>query len=250
MRLQSLDYRYANAVLEDPAFGEAKAEILEILRAAPVPLLDPNELSARRGGVKRRTRDRSRPSVDQRFIFLPVNQKALNIHLDEAFKSKGWQLQPPIVSRERQGGPETGLKGDYKKGLVQVEAQFGNMARWYTDVFKFQLSYSLGEIDVAVLIVPTRAFANLIDENVANFERVSRELPWAKMSLTLPILVIGIEPDDYGLVRQCYERAGETFALDRQQAGVSVQVVPFDTRLLETPEAEVTEDEPATDGSE
>jgi hypothetical protein len=75
-----------------------------------------------------------------------------------------------------------------------VEAQFGNMARWYTDVFKFQVSYSLGLIDVGILVVPMQQFANTIDENVAHFERVIRELPYAKMSITLPILVLGVEP--------------------------------------------------------
>jgi Restriction endonuclease BglII len=68
------------------------------------------------------------------------------------------------------------------------------MARWYTDVFKFQVSYSQDLIDVGVLVVPTQKFANTIDENVAYFERVKRELPYAKMSITLPIWLLGIEP--------------------------------------------------------
>jgi len=57
-----------------------------------------------------------------------------------------------------------------------------------------QVSYSLDRIDVGVLIVPTQKFANTIDENIAYFERVERELPYAKMSITLPILVIGLAP--------------------------------------------------------
>lgn len=185
MRLRKLDCRYAEAVLDHPTFKESKREILKILEGAPAPLLNPDELDPRRGGVKRRERKPRKGDPGKRYFFLPVDQKALNALLDEEFESRGWQRQPPIVARDRGMGPETGLKGDYKKGRLQVEAQFGNMVRWYTDVFKFQLSYSLDEIDVAVLVVPTQAFANLIDENVAYFERVSRELPWAKMSLTL-----------------------------------------------------------------
>jgi hypothetical protein len=75
-----------------------------------------------------------------------------------------------------------------------VEVQFGNMARWYTDVFKFQVSYSLDLIDVGVLVVPMQEFADTIDENIAYYERVVRELPYAKMSLTLPIWVVGLAP--------------------------------------------------------
>jgi hypothetical protein len=63
-----------------------------------------------------------------------------------------------------------------------------------TDVFKFQVSYSLGLIDVGVLVVPMLTFANTIDENAAHYERVVRELPYAKMSITLPIWVVGIAP--------------------------------------------------------
>ena len=100
------------------------------------------------------------------------------------------------------------------------------------------MSYSLNEIDIAVLVVPTQAFANLIDENVAYFERVIRELPWAKMSLTLPIWVIGMEPDDYGSVRECYERASANFVDARRAAGEVVVPIPFDERLVEEPAEE------------
>ena len=55
------------------------------------------------------------------------------------------------------------------------------------DVFKFQVSYSQGLIDVGVLVAPVQSFAKTIDENVVYFERVARELPYAKMSITLPI---------------------------------------------------------------
>jgi Restriction endonuclease BglII len=67
------------------------------------------------------------------------------------------------------------------------------MARWYTDVFKFQVSYSLDHIDIGVLVTATQQFAATIDENVVYFERVARELPYAKMSITLPIWVIGVD---------------------------------------------------------
>jgi len=235
MNLRTLDYRYADAVLDHPSFRVAKEEILRILKAAPTPLLDPDP---RRGGVKRRKREAHRGDAGDRYFFLPVDQKALNVHLDTQFRDAGWTLQPPIVSSGRTGGPTTGLKGDYKKGRLQVEVQFGNMARWYTDVFKFQLSYSLDEIDAAVLVVPMQKFANLIDENVAYFERVARELPWAKMSLTLPILVIGVEPEDYGPVRACYERAMVAWQENEAARGVPIVPIPYDERITEVPSEE------------
>jgi len=118
-----------------------------------------------------------------------TDQKAPNTLLDDEFRARGWQCQPAVTEDE-----VTGIKADYKKDRVQVEVQFGNMARWYTDVFKFQVSYSLDLIDVAVLVVPMQGFASTIDENVAYYERVMRELPYAKMSITLPIWVVGVRP--------------------------------------------------------
>lgn len=235
MKLRELDYRYAEAVLKHHSFIDAKRELEQILTGAPVPLLDPSEIDGRRGGVKRRKRNPRRDDLGSRYFFLPVDQKALNAYLDEEFHKAGWQLQPLIVDRARSIGPSTRLKGDYRKGRLQVEVQFGNMARWYTDVFKFQLSYSLDEIDVAVLVVPTQAFANLIDENVAYFERVERELPWAKMSLTLPIWVLGIEPQDYSPVEQCYAEAAENFRRDRAGRGETIVPIPYSDRIREEP---------------
>ncbi len=115
------------------------------------------------------------------------------------------------------------------------------MARWYTDVFKFQLSYALDTIDVAVLVVPMQEFSNLIDENVAYFERVVRELPWAKMSLTLPILVIGVEPVDYAPIRNCYNRAAELFVHDRADKGERIIAISFEDRIHEEPPDEEKE---------
>lgn len=237
-------YRYADAVLDHPAFREAKAEIENVLHNAPVPLLDPKNLDSRAGGVKRRSRSSRRSKLGDRYFFLPVDQKALNVHLDRQFEQLNWETQPPIVGSDAGKGPETGLNGDFKKGRLQIEIQFGNMARWYTDVFKFQLSYALDAIDVGVLVVPMQEFSNLIDENIAYFERVTRELPWAKMSLTLPILVIGVEPMDYGPIRTCYNQAADAFLADRAVKGEKLVAISFEDRIHEQPppnEADTTE---------
>jgi hypothetical protein len=234
-------YRYADAVLDHRSFRDAKKEIEQVICNAPIPLLDPENPNPKTGGVKFRKRKSLRSGGGDRYLFLPVDQKALNTHLDREFVRLEWEPQPTIVSEEVGKGPETGLKGDFKKGRLQVEIQFGNMARWYTDVFKFQLSYALGAIDVGVLVVPTQEFSNLIDENIAYFERVTRELPWAKMSLTLPILVIGVEPIDYSPIRACYKRAAEVLIAKHAAEGKAVSAISFEDRIREQPPPEETE---------
>ena len=237
MELRLYSYRFADAVLSDRALSDSRDEILQILSDLPVSLLDPESNAGRATRVKHRKRGISRGSKVLKVFALPVNQRAMNMALDASFRAAGWSLQPPVVSAERSGGPETGLKADYKKGRIQVEVQFGNMARWYTDVFKFQLSYSLDNIDVGILVVPTQVLANLIDENVAYYERVLRELPWAKMSLTLPILVVGMQPDSFDAIRECYDRAIEVIGAELEAQGKTLAKVSFDERIQMQPEA-------------
>jgi hypothetical protein len=230
--IDEFPYRYADAVLKHAVeFNEAYNEIISILENIEIPLLNPTG-DPKKGGVKRRERKGTKSDPRKRYLFFPVDQKTLNLNLDRDFKENSWELHPLVVNAGSPQGPETGLKADYKKGKLQVEVQFGNMARWYTDVFKFQLSYSLGKIDVAVLVVPKQRFANLIDENVAQFERVVRELPWAKMSLTLPILVIGIEPENYESIEECYNQAARHWQEEKRSRGEDIIIIPF-SKLLE-----------------
>jgi hypothetical protein len=174
MKLTTYSYRFAAEVLASPAFLQLREDVMEIFQKI--------EAAPRLKKIKTRTRS-------GKAMEFTTDQKGFNALLDTEFKARDWEVHPLVTN-----DGVTNIKADYKKGRVQVEVQFGNMARWYTDVFKFQVSYSLTLIDVGVLVVPMQSFAATIDENVAYYERVVRELPYAKMSLTLPILVLGIEP--------------------------------------------------------
>lgn len=215
MKIIAYSYRYADAVLNDAAFSATYKELIDKLEALEPSLYVPEKVKIRK-----------REKLVRAF---PVDQKAMNSALEKSMPA-GWAIRPLVV--DRNDGPMTKIRSDFKKDRIQVEVQFGNMARWYTDVFKFQLAYSLGDIDVGILVVPTNRFANLIDENVASYERVLRELPWAKMSLTLPILVVGIEPSDYSAVKERYEEGGRNYA---DKAATDYQ------RLLEQGDAKVAE---------
>lgn len=174
MQITPYSYRFASEVLDSPGFLQLKTDVLEIISSVQeIPTPDKPKVRNRDGKTWNFTTD----------------QKKLNKVLDAKFEEREWACQPLVTN-----DGVTGIKADYKKGRVQVEAQFGNMARWYTDVFKFQVSYSLGLIDVGILVVPMQEFSTTIDENVVYYERVVRELPYAKMSITLPIWVLGVAP--------------------------------------------------------
>jgi len=69
------------------------------------------------------------------------------------------------------------------------------MARWYSDIFKFQSGYSDKAVRLAISAVPMNAMARRIDSNVAHYERAVRELPSAELSITLPIILMGLDAD-------------------------------------------------------
>ena len=164
-------YRHALSILEREYPSEL-SEILGILRSVSLVRLKDTKSRSRKGRVVA-VKSLSAPGTNER--------------INAALHAKGWEVTPRIISKS-----DSQLAADAKKGKIQVEVQFGNMARWYTDVFKFLLSYSADDIEVGILVVPMQETAKKIDENVAYYERVVRELPHAKMGITIPILVIGV----------------------------------------------------------
>lgn len=175
MKLSVYSYRYAEEVLEHKNYAAGWAELTGVLAEAPL-FIWPNKSKA----VKR----------------LDVVQQVINTFFDRRLSVDcGWEYHPLATNI-----PDSGLKADFRKTFgdlsLQVEVQFGNMARWYSDVFKFQAGYSAGAINVGISVVPMGALARRIDQNVVNFERARRELPSAELSITLPIAMIGVDVDD------------------------------------------------------
>lgn len=135
------------------------------------------------------------PNKSAKNARLDVVQQLLNTFFDRRFAvDLGWDYHPPATQIAN-----SNLAADYRKtfgGLrIQAEIQFGNMSRWYSDIFKFQTAYSQGLIDMGLCIVPMASIATRIDSNVTQYERCVRELPSAKLSITLPILILGIYED-------------------------------------------------------
>lgn len=175
MKLRMHSYRYAKEILEHPTHRAALDEIIQVATSTPL-FLYPGK------SVKK-------PKLD-------VVQQLLNTYFDRVLgRENNWDYHP-LATRIR----GSKLAADFRKAFpgirIQAEVQFGNMSRWYSDIFKFQTAYSQELIDLALCIVPMASLANRIDSNVANYERVCRELPFAKLSITIPILVIGVEPDE------------------------------------------------------
>jgi hypothetical protein len=175
LKLRICNYRFAQEILQHSKHAPAWQEIQDTLQNAPLFIYPGKSIR--------------RPRLD-------VVQQVMNTYFDRRFgRDHGWQYHPDATKIR-----DSNLRADFRKdfnGLpVQMEVQLGNMARWYSDIFKFQAAYSEELAQVGVSVVPIGALARRIDENVTNFERAQRELPSARLSITLPILLVGLEPDE------------------------------------------------------
>jgi len=174
MLYQIHSYRFAEEIIEHPNYNDAFIEIFAAIENCPLFIWE---------------------NKSERNSRLDIVQQLMNAYFDVKFSCESnWEFHPNAT-----GIPDSGLAADFKRKFndltIQIEVQFGNMARWYSDVFKFQTAYSQNLIKMGICIVPFSEIANRMDSNVTNFERCVRELPSAELSITLPILLVGIKPD-------------------------------------------------------
>jgi len=175
MEYKLFSYRFAQEILQHENYSKLLTEILDVVSECPIYIY---------------------PNKSAKNANLDVVQQLLNAYFDIKFhKNNDWEYHPLATEIAT-----SNLKADFRKEFnnlkIHVEVQFGNMARWYSDIFKFQTAYSTDLIDIGICIVPQDVLAKRIDSNVTNFERVLRELPAADMSITHPILIIGISPGE------------------------------------------------------
>jgi hypothetical protein len=78
-------------------------------------------------------------------------------------------------------------------GSTGLCLQTGNMARVYADLLKLQLLFHRKKICGAILLVFAKQTATELGENIANFERLTKELKIFKEIITVPAIVFGLE---------------------------------------------------------
>lgn len=119
------------------------------------------------------------------------HQAAYNKALSMDLVARGWTPQPRLLSSPR-------LIGDFQKGLVFVEVQFGNSATLYRDYYKFQYGLANGLLSLAVLIVPEDPLAFFPTRNaqsvgnMADFPLADRCL--SVLPINVPTWLIGLKP--------------------------------------------------------
>ena len=119
------------------------------------------------------------------------HQAAYNKSLSIVLSEKGWQPQPRLSESPR-------LIGDFAKGLVFGEIQFGNSATLYRDFYKFQYGFQNGLLSLAILIVPNNeyAFFPTRRESVKNMANLGLALRYfTVLPISVPTIIYGLLAD-------------------------------------------------------
>ena len=120
------------------------------------------------------------------------NQAAYNKSLSTSLAERGWQPQPRLSH-------SPSLIGDFAKGLVFGEIQFGNSATLYRDFYKFQYGLQNGLLSLAILIVPYDEYSFFPTrpasvKNMANFSLARRF--FTVLPISVPTIIYGLNADD------------------------------------------------------
>ena len=110
----------------------------------------------------------------------PIARKAI---IQQLFRA-GWSGKVKI-------DPNANITITSIKGDIGLCLQFGNMARFYSDLLKLQHLYSSDLIKAAVCILPVKSYALAIGSNLANYDRFTNELSIFSETITVPILTYG-----------------------------------------------------------
>lgn len=116
----------------------------------------------------------------------PKATPQIKAYYQRRLRQLGWAMRPKVHD-------DHGLTINAMKSRVGLTVQTGNVTRAFYDLMKFQVMYLHNRIDVAVLILPTRAAAETLGDNIADHARVSDEIRLFRHVITVPCLLVAFQ---------------------------------------------------------
>lgn len=182
MNIQAFSFRHASVILREPEFLHESEELLGILRAiTDQEIIDQHETY--RGAQKSLSR-------------------SINDTLKRYLTDHGWAAESPIFQDTKYSGDKWRL--DFAKGLISVEVAFNHGEATAWNLLKPVLASELNHVEKAiqtqagVIITCTEALKaeGGFDSAVGTFEKFIDYLKPLGAVLTVPILLIGLDPFD------------------------------------------------------
>ena len=104
-------------------------------------------------------------------------------HVRAEFEKQGWAINVKIDQ-------DLGLSVFALKDDLAFHLQTGNMARAPYDLLKLQYLFHSGRIEAAALALPSKDCASALGSNIANSDRVTKELELFNRIITVPMMVV------------------------------------------------------------
>lgn len=111
---------------------------------------------------------------------------AIREHVRQEFMNEGWAIDVMLDHQHQLA--VTAMKGD-----LAFQLQTGNMSRAPYDLLKLEYLFQSKKIQAAALALPTLTAAKIIGDNIANADRVCRELKLFDRVIHVPISVVAFE---------------------------------------------------------
>ena len=111
---------------------------------------------------------------------------AIREHVKQEFMNAGWAID--VMLDQHHQLAVTAMKDD-----LAFQLQTGNMSRAPYDLLKLEYLFQSKKIQAAALALPTLAAAKIIGDNIANADRVCRELKLFDRVIHVPISVVAFE---------------------------------------------------------
>jgi hypothetical protein len=112
--------------------------------------------------------------------------KKVRSRILDALHRAGW-------SDETKLDASSGITITSVRNSVGMCFQTGNMGRIYADLLKLQLLFSRKKITGAIIMLYSKATARELGQNLANFDRLAKELSIFKEVISVPALIFGLE---------------------------------------------------------
>jgi hypothetical protein len=107
-------------------------------------------------------------------------------HVENELMNAGWALNVPVQTG-------SGISVLATKDDLAFHLQTGNVSRVAYDLLKLECLFKDKKIKAAALALPCQKAAQKLGSNIANYERLVKELAIFDHVITTPILVIGFE---------------------------------------------------------
>lgn len=127
-----------------------------------------------------------------RAMVTPIRRGAaphIRAEFDAQLAMEGWSGEVSVSPQE------SGLTITSKNGKTGLCLQTGgNFSRTYADLVKLQAMYLNDDIKCGIFVLPSSPAAKALGDNLAQADRLIRELVIFKKVITIPLLVCSLEP--------------------------------------------------------